>query len=414
MLFNLLLKIFRRADSRSDAPDNLSDELTHSYQQIRVLAEQGEWLELEHECREILAGKSDAAEALTLLAYSLQQQNRLAEAADFATRAAILLPSDWHPNFISGVALKGLGKAKEACEYLRHAAAIAPNDVQTRRQLVEAAAVSEGVRAAALEYAAACHQSGSPVDVIAATVRTIPAWAHLSGLSLSQVSGQKQTPIDVPQTDSVAPSLPLDLSNSPHVADMTDIRIFSGLDLLLTSDGIAISDIDGHPQYGSLAIAQEPGMLLLDLGKFDTREIEVGVLLCGETSSTSDYWLLAFLPKLQDLQQLQGFADLPIIVDAHMPQSHFDHLERLVSNPLILLKANESLLCRRLLVAPTPSFLPVLEDLQQVRLLAEQRDWIELEERCRKMLIDNSELAEPMALLAFSLQQQGQLTSLQA
>jgi capsular polysaccharide biosynthesis protein len=45
-------------------------------------------------------------------------------------------------------------------------------------------------------------------------------------------------------------------------------------------------------------------------------------------------------------------------VDAEMPQSHFDHLRRLCSNPLILLQPNESLLCRRLLVAPSPTFLP--------------------------------------------------------
>ena len=409
MLLNLLQKILRRTNSPSNAKDNSPDELAHLYPQIRALAERGEWLELEQACREMLTGKSDAAEAITLLAYSLQQQDRLAEAAEFAAQAAMLRPSDWFSNFISGVVLKGLGNAKDACEYLRRAVAISPNDVQTRKQLVEAVAASEGIGAAALEYAAVCRQSGSPVDVIAATVRTMSAWAYPSGLSLPQVSGQKQTPLDAPRANSAGANLPLDPSSKPCVADMTDVRIFSGSDLLLTPDGIAISDVDGQPHYGSVVLAQEPEMLLLDIGKFDNREIEVGVLLCGEASSISDYWLLAFLPKLKSLQQYQGFTDFPIIVDAHMPQSHFDHLERLVSNPLILLKANESLLCHRLLVAPAPPFLAVFEELQQVRLLAEQRDWIELEERSRKMLVDNDELAEPMALLAYSLQQQGQL-----
>lgn len=402
MLFNLLLKIFRRANSRDQAEEK-SGEPAQWYQPIRALAERGEWLELEQACRDVLAGKSDAVEALTLLAYSLQQQNRLCEAAEFATQAAKLLPSDWFANFISGVALKGLGNAKEACEYLRRAATISPNDTQTRRQLVESVAAFEGISAAALEYAEACHRSGSPVDIVAAPVHTIPAWAHVSGTSLLQVNGQMRTSIT-----SISDSS-LDLSKKSYVAKMTDIRIFSGSDILLTLDGTAICVKDSHPQYGSVVIAQEPELLLLDIGKFDYSEIEAGILLCGDTSSISDCWLLEFIPKLKLLQQYEGFEDLPIIVDAHMPQSHFDHLERLVSNPLILLKTNASLLCNRLLVARSPSFLPLLEELQQLRLVAENGDWAELEERCRKVLIDNSELTEPMALLAYSLQQQSRL-----
>lgn len=408
MLFTLLQKILRRVNSRISARGSLSVELAPSYPQLQTLAQRGEWLELEQACCDVLAEKPDTAEAVTLLAYSLLQQNRLAEAAEFATKAAMFCPSDWLSNFTSGVVFKGLGNTKEASEYLRRAVVISPNDAQTKRQWVEAVAASEDISTAALEYAAVCRQSGCAVDVISASVRPTADWAHLSGLSLSHVNGQKQSAENVAQASPAGQELPPDPLNTPYVADMTSIRIFSGSNLLLTSDGIAISDTDVHPRNGSFVIAQEPEMLLLDIGKFDYREIDVGVLMCGESSSIYDDWQLAFLPKLQFLQQYNGFADLPIIVDAYMPQIHFEQLKRLVSNPLILLKANESLLCRRLLVASPPPFLQVLEELGQVRLLAEQRDWIELEERCRKMLIANCELAEPMVLLAYSLQQQGQ------
>ena len=135
---------------------------------------------------------------------------------------------------------------------------------------------------------------------------------------------------------------------------------------ILTSDGTAISDTGGHPKFGRfvsfiyepVVLAQQPDKVILSFGKFETREIEAGIFLSGLASNAFGHWLPEFLPKLQFLQQHPDFANLPLIVDADMPQSHFDHLRRLSDNPLILLRTNESLICRRLLVAPSPAFLP--------------------------------------------------------
>ena len=157
------------------------------------------------------------------------------------------------------------------------------------------------------------------------------------------------------------------MSNKPYVASITDARIFSHSSLVLTSDSTVLSDTGGHQKFGcyvsfayeAVVLAQQPGKVLLNFSEFKTREIEAGIFLSGLASNAFGHWLPEFLPKLQFLKQHPDFAELPLIVDADMPQSHFDHLRRLADNPLILLQTNESLLCRRLLVAPSPAFSPV-------------------------------------------------------
>ena len=151
------------------------------------------------------------------------------------------------------------------------------------------------------------------------------------------------------------------------MAEIKKARIFSNSSLILTSDGTALNDNAGHPNFGhivsfaydAMVLAQQPGKVLLNFSEFNTREIESGIFLSGLASSAFGHWLPEFLPKLQFLEKHPDFANLPIIVDVGMPQSHFDHLRRLANNPLLLLQANESLVCRRLLVAPSPTFFPV-------------------------------------------------------
>jgi len=383
MSFFLLRKLLEKVRSAVNATRDHPSELAASYQVIRGLAQQRSWLELEKACREILDEKTETPEVWVLLAYSLQQQGRHAESVEFATRAAKLLPSQWHPNFLAGVALKAVGKNSEACENLKRAAAIFPEDEQTRRELLEAQAASESIVAAVSAYSAACSQTENPQSIVAATIHTIDTWISLSGAAVP---------------------------SNRAVEEIANVRIFSGSNLLISSDGCAIMDNNEPTQYGSVVIAKEIEIVLLDTGKFHNREIETGAYLCGPTSSDPDYWMLAFLPKLELLRQHAHFMDVPIIVDADMPQSHFDQLAKLVSNPLILLEPSESISCQRLLVAACPEFLPLLEKIHEVRKLEQQKNWIKLEEHCREILAEHSAMTEPMALLAYSMQQQGRLS----
>ncbi|HBA54166.1 glycosyltransferase family 61 protein [Syntrophorhabdus aromaticivorans] len=319
--------------------------------------------------RKVFGGGSTQAEEISLLAYNLQQQGRLEEAAKFAVQAAGLSHNNWLSHFIAGVALKGLGREKEACKYLRQANAISPKDPQTIQQLVKAVGVSEGVESAAAEYVAYCRKSGSEADIVIAPIHTVLDWAERVGLPLLDAGEVEEIPFKTPHVWGKPPASEtiIALSNRPYVADITDARIFSHSGLILTSDGVALSDTGGHPEFGryvsfayeTVVLAQQPGKVLLNLGAFETREIEAGIFLSGSASDAFGHWLPEFLPKLQFLKQHPDFAALPIIVDANMPQSHFDHLRRFADNPLIKLQANESFLCRRLLVAPSPAFSPV-------------------------------------------------------
>jgi hypothetical protein len=333
---------------------------------LRSLAEQGSWIELEKKAREVLSNDRLQGEAMALVAYSLQQQGRIEEALTFSVQAATLSPVLWLPHFIAGVALKGLCRDKEACDYLRRALTISPNDEQTLRRLIEGIAASDGIDIAAAEYAAHCRQIGRGADVVAAPVCTVRDWAQKMSVNLLEAGEIEEIPFESPHVWSKAEvaDKKIALSNKPYVADITDARIFSNSSLILTSDGTALSDTGGHPQFGryvsfayeSVVLAQSGGKVLINFSDYQTREIDVGIFLSGLASNAFGHWLPEFLPKLQFLKQHPDFEKFPIIVDAGMPQSHFDHLRRLADNPLILLQANETLLCRRLLVAPSPAF----------------------------------------------------------
>lgn len=335
---------------------------------IRLLAKQMDWINLELKGRELLLQKPPQYEALELVAYSLQQGAQLKATALIAMQSTELFPDIWIFQFLAGVALKGIGRENEASQYLRKALAISPNDRQTICQLVETITILDGIEAAASEYSIHCRQIGRQVDVFVAPISTVRDWAQKIGLPLLEAGEVEKIPFKAPHvwgSPSAAETV-FALSNKPYIAEIEDARIFSNSSLIHTSDGTILNDDGGHPKFGHIVsfvydktvLAQESGKVLIDVSDFNTREIEVGIWLSGCASSHFGHWLPEFLPKLQLLQQHPSFASLPIIVDADMPQSHFDHLRRLANNPLVLLQANESLLCERLLVAPSPAFFP--------------------------------------------------------
>jgi len=207
-----------------------------------------------------------------------------------------------------------------------------------------------------------------PTNTVVARLRTLRDWAAQVGLTLLELYEIEYIPFKAPSVwgQPEVTEIAVAPSNKPYVADIADARIFANSSIILTRDGTAISDKGGHPQFGRfvsfiyepVVVSQRPDKVMLSFGQFQTREIEGGIFLSGLFSNAYDHWLPEFLPKLQFLKQHPDFDNLPLIVDAHMPKSHFEHLSRLSSRPLIRLQANESLICKRLLVAPSPTFLP--------------------------------------------------------
>jgi tetratricopeptide (TPR) repeat protein len=337
--------------------------------ELRLLADQGDWAALEEKGRLVLGNEPNQPVALTMVAYSLQQQGRLEEALTFALRAVAGSPTQGHPYFIAGFALKGMGREAEACPHLREAVALEPDNVGNLRYLVEAVAASHGIAAAADEFTRHCHRIGRPVEIKVAPISSVRDWARKAGHALLEAGEIEEIPFEAPCVwGAPVPSERYHASsNKPYVAEIADARIFSHSGLVLTADGTALSDVGGHLRFGryvsfayeKLVLARADRDLLLDLDGYETRTIDGGVHLAGSASGFFGHWLPEFLPRLEYFRSHPDFAGLPIIVDADMPQSHFELLRRYVDNPLILLRDGESLVCRRLLVSPPPAFSPV-------------------------------------------------------
>jgi hypothetical protein len=336
---------------------------------LRSLANKGAWDKLEEAGHALLLQKKPQQKALELITYSLQQSGRLNASAAIAVKATALFPKCWTFHFLAGLGLKASGRGKEACKYFRQAAAISPHNDQTIKELIHTIASTDGLDLAAAEYIHHRSKIGTNVDICIAPVSSVSNWIKKNDLPMLHVGEVEKIPFKSPNVWGKPQSIDNEyaFSNTPYVADIKNAQIFSNSSLILTPDGTVLSDTAGHPDFGHIVnfiyekvvLAQLPNKVLLDLSKFKVREINEGIFLSGLGSSAFGHWLPEFLPKLQFLEKHPDFIGTPIIVDADMPKSHFDHLKRLVSNPLILLRNDESLLCKRLLVSPSPTFLPI-------------------------------------------------------
>lgn len=343
--------------------------ITKELERLRMLSKSQSWVELENSGRKLIMDDPCQGEVLGLVAYSLQQQERLAEALEFARRATEVSPDQWLSQYVAGYALKGMGRTKEACEYLRRAVAIAPEKAVCVNHLIAAVAVADGVHAAAAEYAAHCRRLGWPEEIQVARISTAVAWAQACGQAVVDAGEGEEIPFEAPQlwNRTVPPERYSVMIGRPQVVEVADARIMSGCSLVLTRDGAALNDLAGHPRFGryvsfsgeGAVLGKTPDEVLLRLSGYETRTIAAGIFLAGSASEAFGHWFPDMLPRLQFLRQHPEFGDFPLIVDEGMPASHYDHLARLADNPLIRLRAGESLVCGRLLMASSPSFCPV-------------------------------------------------------
>jgi capsular polysaccharide biosynthesis protein len=340
---------------------------------LRSLADKSDWKGMEDRGRRILKGQRNA-EVLALLAYSLQQQGHFEEAIQFAEESALLLPGQWLPHFTAGVSLTARSEFKRARMHLVEANKLFPTDLQTVRKLIEVVVRLDGVEVAAQEYILLLEKAGhSAVNlgakIRAAQLQSVPGWCEANGVNVLDAGDIEQIPFKHPSV-SGRPAYTRVFrtpSKKPYVAELKDARIFGRSNLILMPDGAVLNDDSCDPQFGDyfsfayekIVMGQESGKVLLDYSGNPEREIEAAVYLCGLGSASFGHWIPEYLPKLEFLMRHQNFARLPILVDAGMPTSHFDHIKRLVSNDLMLVQEGESIICRRLLVAPSPAFFPV-------------------------------------------------------
>lgn len=352
------------AESRLDVERPLDPLLA-----LRSLSAESRWAELEKQGLELLELRPAEVEGLELVAYSLQQQGQYQRAVELCERAYAIAPDRWMTNFVAGVSCKALGRAQDACVWLLRAASLAPNDPQTARLLLESQIEADGADASVEAYRLHRQRLGYQGVVVVAPVQNVRDWALVQGLHFLVVGEQQETMYEAPHVwgQSGDPARETVVNNLPYVVEIPDARIFSRSSLILTSDNTVLSDVAGHPEFGKfvglsyedVVLSQKDGKVVLDFEAYETQEIAAGIWMSGLASNAFGHWLPEFLPKLQFLQQHPDFSSLPIIIDDDMPASHIEHLRRLVENPLLVLPAKTSFLCRRLLVAPTPTFSPV-------------------------------------------------------
>lgn len=154
------------------------------------------------------------------------------------------------------------------------------------------------------------------------------------------------------------------LSNKPYVAELKDVMIMSKASIISTPDGCALNDALAHPLYGNdinfvsnpvILAKKKPYLIVND--EYAPADVECGIFLSGFCSDQFGHWVPEFLNKLKFYEQHPDFEKTPIIIDSIMPQSHFDYLSALVGDhPILALPDKTACYCRKLLVAPTPTF----------------------------------------------------------
>ena len=155
------------------------------------------------------------------------------------------------------------------------------------------------------------------------------------------------------------------MSYEPYVAELASATVVSGSSLVHVGASAIVSDLLADWELAKfVCLRGDPTVMALRAGGALVRRIEPteriaeGVNLCGMSSSHFGHWFAEYLPRLRHFIRHPRFAEVPIIVDEGMPDSHYEFLRALVPNRQHLLPRGASLLVDRLWVAPTINFFP--------------------------------------------------------
>lgn len=153
---------------------------------------------------------------------------------------------------------------------------------------------------------------------------------------------------------------------SAYVAALDEASVSGRSGAVFGAGGEILSDTYADPHFGealdlhadNVVRLRSRGTALLNLPK-PSRRIDEAINLAGLASNHFGHWIAEFLPRLRHIAQLPFLASTPILVNADMPGSHFEFLERLCNNPVLRISRNEVIKVRTLIVAPTIGFFPL-------------------------------------------------------
>ncbi|MGF7176573.1 glycosyltransferase family 61 protein [Azospirillum doebereinerae] len=319
------------------------------------------------------------------------------KAVTACTEAIRLGSKDWATYFYLGMAQQALGRSAEAAVALIKAYNCRP-DVATGCRLLETVVAARGIdwgrklyndftksyaernlpdRAFTETWATLLFEAGLGgeiealgVDYHCARLSSVMDWAEKAGVALDFTDECEDIPVEDP---SLIGGPPVTLfkgmvrSYRPYVCTASDAVVLSKSDMVLTPDGAALNDVAADSRYGRFiefyhdkSVRRRRGeQILIDPQQHRITDLDEGIMLSGGASEHFGHWVPEFLCRLTFLVQHPDFAKLPIIVDEDMPGSHFDYLRQLVDNELVLLPSKSGFRCRRLVMAPPPTFFPV-------------------------------------------------------
>jgi capsular polysaccharide biosynthesis protein len=150
-----------------------------------------------------------------------------------------------------------------------------------------------------------------------------------------------------------------------YVAALHDASVTGQSSAVFGLGGEILSDTYADARYGDAVDLRADTVVrlryrdtaLLDLPK-PTRRIEQAINLTGLASNHFGHWIAEFLTRLRHIVQLPELTSTPILVNADMPESHFEFLGRLCDNPVLRISRDEVIKVGTLIVAPTISFFP--------------------------------------------------------
>ncbi|MGC3940417.1 glycosyltransferase 61 family protein [Roseobacter sp. EG26] len=356
---------------------------------VRDAVRDGSYKRAEAYCRAILA-KDDVSPAFYWLGFIALETGRYDLAVQMCQKAQARGFRKWQNDHVLGKALHHLELFEEAFDAAKAAAFASKGDPRTVTLMLETALLSQPFAIAVEIYAKTSkmfpdqdfsrawkqlifeHGDPShprPEKSTEYTLTSVRAWTEKKGHPCIPVENLGDIPATAPDTIGctradlkVAVRVP-----DPYVADLHDVRIFARSNIIVTADGYALDETSTHPKYGEFVLhtadnavlGQREDKLLIEDGAFEMHNIDAGIMLSGTASNAFGHWLPEFLPKLQFLERHPEFRHLPLIVDADMPQSHFDYLTCIAPNDLLKMPAGTGLHCQRLIYAPPPTFFPV-------------------------------------------------------
>lgn len=310
-------------------------------------------------------------------------------AAIDAARVAIELGSDDQLTYgVLGYAHRALGRHEEAGAALLEAYKRAPQNLQyAAAAITEAASVNldeaeriyQAVKAVtdspdidtAWGLAAFSHgrRTNLPPGLVPIQLSSTPAWMARNSLDLDVSGPPEAIPVQDPEMIGGPYTVPVNAviqSYPPYVATLPNALALSKSHLVATRDGVALYDTAVDPQYGRFFAFADPAIraregdhVLLDVRSLTSHSMDAAISLLGAASEHYGHWVPEFLFRLVHLVQRPGFEALPILIDAGMPISHREFLQRVVPNTVIEVPAHAAIRCAQLVVIGPSTFFPV-------------------------------------------------------